>query len=135
MQPLFDEPPVDTPEEEPSPDLSREEWRAIVLTAALDAMVPVAMRRMADWSAADRVRYAREKWASMTTMDSGLSGGAELLHGGKAAKTELAILVDVLAALAFQPGGVVFAGLHWCTDHDECENAEKEARTRLEAAA
>jgi hypothetical protein len=118
MQPLFDEPPVDTPEEEPSPDLSREEWRAIVLTAA-----------------ADRVRYAREKWASMTTMDSGLSGGAELLHGGKAAKTELAILVDVLAALAFQPGGVVFAGLHWCTDHDECENAEKEARTRLEAAA
>ena len=28
-----------------------------------------------------------------------------------------------LACAAYQPGGVTFAGLHWCADHAECEAA------------
>lgn len=33
-----------------------------------------------------------------------------------------------LAVLAFQPGGVTFAGMHWCADHAECEAAQASAR-------
>lgn len=36
-------------------------------------------------------------------------------------------LAKGLACAAFQPGGITFAGLHWCACHRECEEAEREA--------
>lgn len=32
-------------------------------------------------------------------------------------------LAEGLACAAYQPGGVTFAGRHWCTDHARCERA------------
>lgn len=32
-------------------------------------------------------------------------------------------LAEGLAVAAYQPGGVTFAGRHWCTDHGRCERA------------
>lgn len=33
-----------------------------------------------------------------------------------------------LAAGAFAPGGITFAGVHWCVNHARCEAAEQAAR-------
>lgn len=43
----------------------------------------------------------------------------ELLFGGKRAAATFAALARGLAALSFAPGGVVFAGMHWCAVHPE----------------
>jgi hypothetical protein len=39
-----------------------------------------------------------------------------------------AVLARGLAAAAFQPGGVTFAGMHWCIDHEACKRAEAAVR-------
>ncbi|WP_433460721.1 hypothetical protein [Micromonospora sp. CA-248212] len=36
-------------------------------------------------------------------------------------------LARALAAAAFQPGGITFAGMHWCTDHQQCADADADA--------
>jgi hypothetical protein len=43
--------------------------------------------------------------------------GDDLLFGGKFAREAWMALVSGLAACAFAPGGVTFAGLHWEVDH------------------
>lgn len=113
--------------------IPRDEWRNILLTAALDVAVPTEMRRIADWTPQARIDYAREQWVPMTTSlgKDGLSGGAELMFGGRHCAAEFATLARVLAALAYQPGGVMFAGMHWCADHEECEKAAAEAGERI----
>lgn len=116
--------------------VSRDEWRTIALTAVLDVAVPLKMQRMADWTPEQRIRYARNRWALMTGLldKGGLSGGAELLTGGgERVKDEFVVLTGVLAALAYQPGGVTFGGMHWCTDHGACEMAALEAVERVNA--
>lgn len=40
-----------------------------------------------------------------------------------------------LACLAHAPGGVTFAGLHFCTDHDVCTGKRKPAVTNEQPAA
>lgn len=35
-------------------------------------------------------------------------------------------LAQGLAAAAYLPGGVTFAGLHWCLDHGQCKDAADE---------
>lgn len=32
-------------------------------------------------------------------------------------------LAEGIACAAYQPGGITFAGHHWCTDHQECLDA------------
>ena len=51
--------------------------------------------------------------------------GDVLMFGGKkgAAANAFNHLARGLAAAAYQPGGVDFAGLHWCTDHLACVHA------------
>jgi hypothetical protein len=45
--------------------------------------------------------------------------GDDLLFGGKCASEAWMALVTGLAACAFAPGGVSFAGLHWEAQHVE----------------
>lgn len=45
---------------------------------------------------------------------------------GKSAEA-FAWLTRALAVGAYQPGGVDFAGFHFCTSHDECEAAARAA--------
>jgi hypothetical protein len=51
--------------------------------------------------------------------------GDSLMFGGKKGRAAAAFnaLAEGLAVAAYQPGGVSFAGRHWCTDHQACERA------------
>lgn len=51
------------------------------------------------------------------------SGFADLMFGGKFAKDEMALLCDLIAFLAFQPGGVRVFDLHF-ESHVESEATE-----------
>lgn len=44
-------------------------------------------------------------------------------------------LAEGLAIGAFQPGGVTFAGQHYCANHAECEAAANAAAEREEVAS
>ena len=53
--------------------------------------------------------------------------GDSLMFGGKkgAAANAFNALAEGLAVAAYQPGGVTFAGRHWCADHAACLAAER----------
>lgn len=57
--------------------------------------------------------------------------GDVLLYGGRGCVDAFATVARGLACLAWAPGGVTFAGLHFCAHHEECERADAE----LEGAA
>jgi hypothetical protein len=40
-----------------------------------------------------------------------------------------AFLATGVACAAFQPGGITFAGMHFCTDHDACKAAARTGKT------
>jgi hypothetical protein len=89
-----------------------------VLRAALLAAVPlwmVELRRMTVLQRAERV----ESWAAESA-DAVAAKGDVLQYGsrrrGEAADT-FNHLARGLAAAAQAPGGVVFAGMHWCVEH------------------
>lgn len=71
---------------------------------------------------------AAAKWRAKTVAPAGtVANPAD--DGGGSADT-FNHLARGLAALAYQPGGVTFAGRHWCTDHAACESAAAEAEAR-----
>ncbi|UJW28842.1 hypothetical protein L3Q67_26645 [Saccharothrix sp. AJ9571] len=78
----------------------------------LEAMLPVAvltaLDEVAGLTAAERRRLASE---AATIIGS---HGDDLMFGGKHTGDAFATLARALAVLAHQPGGVSFAGLHWC---------------------
>jgi hypothetical protein len=92
---------------------------------ALEALVPLEIHRMSGWAPEDRTAVGR-RVLRMLHADTG-TGGAELVVGGATAGRELGWLSTALAVLAYQPGGVNLAGQHWCTDHQECQAAERYA--------
>jgi hypothetical protein len=47
----------------------------------------------------------------------------EAIFGEDDGQVALRKLAEVVAILALQPGGVEFAGRHWCVTHDACETA------------
>ena len=85
------------------------------LTDYLAFAVPVEMMRQADLSPSIRLAYAKEAAAIVPERGDVIQFSAS----GTAKAT--AALIRGLAALAYQPGGVTFAGHHWCTDHSACE--------------
>lgn len=93
----------------------------IVLDASLSAFVPLRIRELQAWTPEARVAAARH------AADAVAAHGDDLQYGGKHCAATWAALVDGLAAAAYQPGGVTFAGRHWCVDHGECERAAAEA--------
>ena len=63
------------------------------------------------------------------------SGHGERSPAGRRATTKaFNALARGLAMAAFEPGGVTFAGLHWCTqEHDGCPRPPAPARTPVTA--
>ena len=51
--------------------------------------------------------------------DKQYSGFAELLFGGRNCTAEMALLCDIIAVLAFQPGGINAFGLHFEAQPEE----------------
>lgn len=86
------------------------------LLDALEVAVPVALHTMRGWSEAER-RCAAEEAGDLVSED-----GDHLLYGGPHCRTTFAAFARALAALAHAPGGVTFAGRHWCVrpDHSGC---------------
>lgn len=92
------------------------------LAAALLVAVPLRMQEIALWTSQRRANDAA--WA-MELMRAGAAGDV-LLYGGEPGRpaAAFAALTRGLAALAYEPSGVTVAGLHWCTAHAECLNAQ-----------
>lgn len=61
------------------------------------------------------------------------SKGDDLQYGGKRGSAAQAFnaMAKGLAALAYAPGGVTFAGQHWCTDHQVCLDADRYAAAQM----
>lgn len=92
------------------------------LVEALRAAVPLNILLMRDWP--ERLRLNEAHWAARVVS----AKGDVLQFGGSRpgqAAGALNALAKGLAAAAYQPGGVTFAGLHWCTEeHAECPGAQ-----------
>lgn len=90
------------------------------LLLGMEAMVPMSIAAIADWSEEDR------QAAAVAAVDV-ISSGADQLGEHNARKRDLprgrvtATIARSLAVLAYQPGGVTWAGGHWCTaPHEGC---------------
>ena len=86
------------------------------LLIALEAAVPLHILLMRGWSEKRRMNDAH--WAAGVIAER----GDVLQYGGKrgAAADAFNALAKGLAVAAYAPGGVTFAGQHWCTDHAVC---------------
>lgn len=94
------------------------------LAITLGAAVPLWIHKLAQLDEHTRDQR-RMQWASESATIVGSQGDA-LQYGGKRGQAAAAFngLARGLAALAYAPGGVTFAGEHWCVDHAACLAAE-----------
>jgi hypothetical protein len=97
----------------------------------LDAIMPFAILNLSPLTDEQRITAAQEAWGPVIDCDgkgkTQLTGGAALMFGGPTYHDERKRLVTALAAMAYQPGGITWMGRHWCTDHQLCLNAKREA--------
>ncbi|MER7213158.1 hypothetical protein ABT340_39360, partial [Streptosporangium sp. NPDC000239] len=56
--------------------------------------------------------------------------GDQLQFGGRHCVDTFVEAVTALACLSWMPGGVTFAGLHFCVRHEECHTAAAESAGR-----
>lgn len=91
---------------------------------ALLVAVPIEILNQQGWTDAARFEFARSH------ADALQSGADAAQFGGGGGRGEgaayFAALARVLAAMAYQPGGVTVFGQHWCTDHAACLAAQAE---------
>ncbi|MEV5819253.1 hypothetical protein AB0L22_08770 [Micromonospora haikouensis] len=102
-----------------------------LLTTALEAAVPLHIMNLTQLHPNVRERV-RTRWAA-DGVDEIAYRGDTLQFGSKKrgeAAAAFNALARALAAGAFQPGGITFCGLHWCVDHTECVDAERQASER-----
>lgn len=93
---------------------------------ALLAAVPLEITAQRDWPAEVRAEFAHgHADALQQGADAAQFGGSA--GEQRAGAAYFASLARVLAAMAYQPGGVTFSGRHWCTDHQACLDAEAQA--------
>lgn len=89
------------------------------LTTTLQLAVPLLIDQLArlDERTRDQIRV---RWAADAATEVG-SKGDVLQFGGKPGRSAEVFnhLARGLAALAWQPGGVTFAGMHWCAERPE----------------
>lgn len=90
----------------------------VLLPEFLDFAVRVEMLRQADEPA-----FARQVHIDRARMVIGEKGDV-MQFRASGTGSAIAHLIKALAALAVAPGGVTFAGKHWCRNHDECKEAE-----------
>ena len=86
----------------------------------LQAAVPLFITELRGTSHWQRVSLAREDAAQIA------AHGDALMFRSKKGETARSFnaLARGLAIGAYQPGGITFAGQHWCTDHDVCTGAK-----------
>ena len=98
--------------------MSPDPWRAHgLLLATLDASVPLHIMKIRNWPFWVRKDYAQG------ALDAIASAGDTLMYGGKRGEAAEVFnhLARGLAVLACAPGGVTFAGIHWCAfPHPRC---------------
>jgi hypothetical protein len=97
------------------------------LPLALQTAVPLEIMQLAD------ATYEQRRTLAQGASRVVGSQGDDLMFGGKHGADAFAALVRGLAVLAYQPGGVTFTGLHFCTDHQECEQAAAAVREAADA--
>ena len=78
-----------------------------VLTISLEAAVPLWIERHRDTDPSTRNYRALELSGVIA------SHGDDLMYGGKHCAETFNALAEGLALMAYSPGGVKFAGLHW----------------------
>ena len=90
----------------------------------LAVAVPLYVMEVRAWTEKQRLAAARECGQYIA------SHGDDLMFKSKKGKPAAAFnkLAMGLACAAFQPGGITFAGLHFCVNHDECKAAEAGAQ-------
>jgi hypothetical protein len=97
---------------------------------ALLVAVPIEILNQRGWTDTARVEFARSH------ADALQSGADTAQFGGGTRRGEgaayFAAFARVLAAMAYQPGGVTVFGQHWCTDHAACLAAEAEVAANPE---
>ncbi len=98
------------------------------LRLALQAAVPLEIMELAGASFEERQNAAVGASRSIG------EHGDQLMFGGKRGPEAFTAVVRGLAVLAYQPGGVTFADLHFCADHRVCEAADAEANAGREAS-
>jgi len=93
-----------------------------LLGIALMASVPLFIEQLRDTTPDERVILGRDQAHIIAH-----SGDNILYRSKKRGETATAFnaLARGLAIGAYQPGGVTFAGIHFCTDHAACEAAER----------
>lgn len=93
----------------------------VALLATLAVAVQLRIHELQEMPERVRERWLR-LWAA-EAVDPLASRGDVLQYGGGKRGEAAAVfnhLARGLAALAHCPGGVTFAGRHWCVDHDVC---------------
>ena len=88
-----------------------------LLTTTLQFAVPLRIAELLELHGETRIRQAY-LWAK-TAVDEVACRGDVLQYGGKRGEAAAVFnhLARALAALAMSPGGVTFAGCHWCFEH------------------
>lgn len=96
----------------------------IVLVETLRLAVPLWMDQLHQLP--EDSQAARIKAWARDAVDPIASRGDTLQFGGKRGEAANVFnhVARGLAALAFQPGGITFAGVHWCANHGQCEDAD-----------
>lgn len=91
-----------------------------LLLLTLEMAVPLTIAEVADWTFEQRQAAAREASAMVA------HHGDHLLYGGRHTAETFNALARGLAVGAYQPGGVTFAGAHWCVHpHPGCPNGRE----------
>lgn len=102
--------------------------RQIALVESLAFFVPMWMDEIRNLTDDQRVARAKRCGAMVAERGDVLQFGSS--RPGKATEVFNA-LAEGLACGAYQPGGITFAGRHWCTDHRQCLDAEAYAAAHV----
>ncbi len=98
--------------------------RSITLVATLGLAVPLWIWELRIYT--DKQRAARANRCAGIVAEQG-----DILQFGSTKTGRVArafnALAEGLACAAYLPGGVTFAGRHWCTNHQACLDAETAA--------
>ena len=88
-----------------------------ILLATLQLAVPMRIHELAHMTEHQRWGF-RDAWRGQA-VDAIACKGDVLQYGGRKGEAAEVFnhLARGLAALAYAPGGVLFAGLHWCAEH------------------
>ncbi|WP_329013149.1 hypothetical protein OG271_03880 [Micromonospora rifamycinica] len=101
------------------------------LVIALQAAVPLWILDLAALPPAlrdDRIR----RWAADSADTVAHKGDILQFRGGKRGETAAVFnaLARGIAAAAYLPGGITAFGEHWCVNHAECLDADRQAADR-----